>query len=184
MRHYEIVLLVHPDQSEQVPGMLERYRSLIEEKGGHVHRSEDWGRLQLAYTIAKLHKAHYLMLNVECDGATLTELESIFKFNDAILRHLVVRKDKAETEPSVMLKRKESKDERDSARRERAEESAGSRDADDKADDKASEKSDEKSGDEPNEDSDAESDTDSGAAADAEAQAEADDNDEQNKAEG
>src|SRR5699024_12619817 len=131
MRHYEIVLLGHPDQSEQVPNMLERYRGLIEEKGGVVHRSEDWGRLQLAYTIAKLHKAHYLMLNVECDAATLTELESIFKFNDAILRHLVVRKDKAETEPAVMLKRKESKDERDSARRERAEESAGRRDADD-----------------------------------------------------
>ncbi|RFF27752.1 30S ribosomal protein S6 [Wenzhouxiangella sp. 15181] len=123
MRHYEIVLLVHPDQSEQVPGMLERYRSLVEEKGGTVHRSEDWGRLQLAYTIAKLHKAHYLMVNIECDGETLSELESIFKFNDAILRHLIVRKDKAETEPSVMLKRKESKDERESARRERPDDS-------------------------------------------------------------
>lgn len=118
MRHYEIVLLVHPDQSDQVPGMLERYRGLVEEKGGAVHRSEDWGRLQLAYTIAKLHKAHYLMLNIECDAETLAELESIFKFNDAILRHLIVRKDKAETEPSVMFKRKESKDERESSRRE------------------------------------------------------------------
>jgi small subunit ribosomal protein S6 len=117
MRHYEIVLLVHPDQSEQVPGMLERYRGLVEERGGRVHRSEDWGRLQLAYTIAKLHKAHYLLLNVECDQDTLAELEGVFRFNDAILRHLVVRKDKAETEPSVMLKRKESKDERESARR-------------------------------------------------------------------
>jgi len=126
MRHYEIVLLVHPDQSEQVNSMLERYRSLVEEKGGSVHRSEDWGRLQLAYTIAKLHKAHYLMLNIECDAETLAELESVFKFNDAILRHLIVRKDKAETESSVMLKRKESKDERESsARRERSDNSSG-----------------------------------------------------------
>lgn len=117
MRHYEIVLLVHPDQSDQVPGMLERYRSLVETNGGSVHRSEDWGRLQLAYTIAKLHKAHYLMINIECDAATLEELEGIFRFNDAILRHMTVRKDEAETEPSVMLKRKESKDEREKSRR-------------------------------------------------------------------
>ncbi|MFW5816197.1 MAG: 30S ribosomal protein S6 [Wenzhouxiangella sp.] len=117
MRHYEIVLLVHPDQSEQVPGMLERYQSLVETNGGKVHRSEDWGRLQLAYTIAKLHKAHYLMLNIECDAATLEELEGVFRFNDAILRHLIVRKDEAETEPSIMLKRKENKDERDNRRR-------------------------------------------------------------------
>ncbi len=136
MRHYEIVLLVHPDQSEQVNGMLERYRSLVEEKGGSVHRSEDWGRLQLAYTIAKLHKAHYLMLNIECDAETLAELESIFKFNDAILRHLIVRKDKAETEPSVMLKRKESKDERESsARRERSDDSGDDKNDDDDSDD-------------------------------------------------
>jgi small subunit ribosomal protein S6 len=117
MRHYEIVLLVHPDQSEQVPGMLERYRSLVETNGGKVHRSEDWGRLQLAYTIDKLHKAHYLMLNIECDAATLEELEGIFRFNDAILRHLTVRKDEAETEPSIMLQRKENKDEREKSRR-------------------------------------------------------------------
>ncbi len=117
MRHYEIVLLVHPDQSEQVPGMLERYRTLVETNGGQVHRSEDWGRLQLAYTIAKLHKAHYIMLNIECDAATLAELEGIFRFNDAILRHLTVRKDAAETEPSIMLKRKENKDEREQRRR-------------------------------------------------------------------
>lgn len=116
MRHYEIVFLVHPDQSEQVPGMLERYRSLIESKGGKVHRSEDWGRLQLAYTIAKLHKAHYLLLNIECDSATLEELESIFRFNDAILRHMTIRRDEAITEPSIMLKRKEEKDERESRR--------------------------------------------------------------------
>lgn len=143
MRHYEIVLLVHPDQSEQVPGMLERYRSLVEERGGKVHRSEDWGRLQLAYTIAKLHKAHYLMLNIECDAETLAELEGNFKFNDAILRHLVVRKDKAETEPSIMLKRKESKDERDNARRERLAEEESSNESydsdDDDSDDEESE---------------------------------------------
>ena len=117
MRHYEIVLLVHPDQSDQVPGMLERYRTLVENNGGTVHRSEDWGRLQLAYTIAKLHKAHYLMINIECDAATLEELEGIFRFNDAILRHMTVRKDEAETEASVMLKRKENKDEREKSRR-------------------------------------------------------------------
>lgn len=154
MRHYEIVLLVHPDQSEQVPGMLDRYRTLIEEKGGSVHRSEDWGRLQLAYTIAKLHKAHYLMLNIECDGETLTELESTFKFNDAILRHLIVRKDKAETEPSIMLKRKESKDERDSARRERSDDRPDSDEADDEVDDEADDDSDDQSGDESDADSD------------------------------
>ncbi|MGY6555923.1 MAG: 30S ribosomal protein S6 [Wenzhouxiangella sp.] len=136
MRHYEIVLLVHPDQSEQVPGMLERYRTLVETNGGQVHRSEDWGRLQLAYTIAKLHKAHYIMLNIECDAATLEELEGIFRFNDAILRHLTVRKDEAETEPSIMLKRKENKDERDQRRRVRDDDDGD--DADDSDGDDAS----------------------------------------------
>lgn len=119
MRHYEIVLLVHPDQSEQVPSMLERYKSVVEAGGGRVHRSEDWGRLQLAYTIAKLHKAHYIMINIECGSEVLEELETIFRFNDAILRHLTVRKDEAETEPSVMMKRKEKKDEGDARRRSR-----------------------------------------------------------------
>lgn len=130
MRHYEIVLLVHPDQSEQVPGMLERYKSVVEAGGGRVHRSEDWGRLQLAYTIAKLHKAHYIMINIECGSEVLEELETIFRFNDAILRHLTVRKDEAETEPSVMMKRKEKKDEGDARRR--------SRDTYDSSDDDAS----------------------------------------------
>ena len=142
MRHYEIVLLVHPDQSEQVPGMLERYRTLVENNGGKVHRSEDWGRLQLAYTIAKLHKAHYLMLNIECEAATLEELEGIFRFNDAILRHLTVRKDEAETEPSVMLKRKENKDEREQRRRAHDRDDDDSSDADD-SDDDSSDDSDE-----------------------------------------
>jgi len=154
VRHYEIVFLVHPDQSEQVQSMLERYRSLIEEKGGRVHRSEDWGRLQLAYTIAKLHKAHYVMINIECDSATLEELEGIFRFNDAILRHLVVRKDEAETEPSVMMKRKEQKDERDSRRR--------SYDADDSANDADSGDSDDSADtdDEAADEADTETDTD------------------------
>ncbi len=137
MRHYEIVLLVHPDQSDQVPGMLERYRSLVENNGGTVHRSEDWGRLQLAYTIAKLHKAHYLMLNIECDAATLQELEGIFRFNDAILRHLTVRKDEAETEPSIMLKRKENKDEREKSRRASYDDDSDDDDDDDLDDDES-----------------------------------------------
>ena len=110
MRHYEICFLVHPDQSEQVPAMLERYRSLIEEKKGSIHRLEDWGRRQLAYPVAKLHKAHYVMMNIECDNDTLTELESVFRFNDAVLRHLTIRKQEAVTEQSEMLKVKEEKD--------------------------------------------------------------------------
>jgi len=99
--------------------MLERYKSVVEAGGGRVHRAEDWGRLQLAYTIAKLHKAHYIMINIECGADVLEELETIFRFNDAILRHLTVRKDEAETEPSVMMKRKEKKDEGDARRRSR-----------------------------------------------------------------
>ena len=104
MRHYEIVLLIHPDQSEQVPAMLERYKTLVTAGGGKVHRVEDWGRRQLAYMIQKLAKAHYLCLNIECEQKVLTELESGFRFNDAVLRHLTVAKSKAETTPSVMMK--------------------------------------------------------------------------------
>ena len=110
MRHYEICFLVHPDQSEQVPAMLERYRSMIEEKGGNIHRLEDWGRRQLAYPIIKLHKAHYVLMNIECDGQTLSELEGAFRFNDAVLRHLTIRRKAAITEQSEMLKVKEEKD--------------------------------------------------------------------------
>ena len=110
MRHYEICFLVHPDQSEQVPAMLERYRSLVEAADGKIHRVEDWGRRQLAYPIAKLHKAHYVLINIECDGATLAELEGIFRFNDAVLRYLTVRRQEAIVEPSLMLKAKEDKD--------------------------------------------------------------------------
>ena len=104
MRHYEIILLIHPDQSEQVPAMLERYKSMITTAGGAVHRVEDWGRRQLAYMINKLAKAHYLCLNIEADQAIMAELEHAFRFNDAVLRHLTVQKKKAETGPSLMMK--------------------------------------------------------------------------------
>ena len=104
MRHYEIVFLVHPDQSEQVPAMVERYKAQIAARNGHVHRLEDWGRRQLAYTIQKVHKAHYIMMNIECDQVTLDELEHGFRFNDAILRHLTLVRDGAVTEPSAMMK--------------------------------------------------------------------------------
>lgn len=104
MRHYEIILLIHPDQSEQVPAMLERYKGLITAGGGKVHRVEDWGRRQLAYLINKLAKAHYLLLNIEVDQAVLSELELAFKFNDAVLRHLTVQRKKADTGTSAMLK--------------------------------------------------------------------------------
>ncbi len=103
MRHYEIVFIVHPDQSEQVPTMVERYRSLVTGKGGKIHRMEDWGRRQLAYPINKIYKAHYVCMNIEIDRDTLVELETAFKFNDAVLRHLTVKKDGAEVGPSPMM---------------------------------------------------------------------------------
>jgi small subunit ribosomal protein S6 len=109
MRHYEIVFLVHPDQSEQVPAMVERYRNLITANGGQIHRLEDWGRRQLAYTIQKVHKAHYLMMNIECDQATLDELEHGFRFNDAILRHLTIKRDEAITAASPMMKEEKAR---------------------------------------------------------------------------
>lgn len=109
MRHYEIVFIVHPDQSEQVPAMVERYRNLITGRGGKIHRLEDWGRRQLAYPIQKVHKAHYVLMNIECDGETLEELETAFRFNDAVLRHLTVRMEKAVTEPSPMMKDEKSR---------------------------------------------------------------------------
>ena len=104
MRHYEIVFIVHPDQSEQVPAMIERYKSTVTSQGGQVHRVEDWGRRQLAYMIQKLAKAHYVCLNIECGKETLAELVHAFKFNDAVLRHLIVQTKKAETAPSPMMK--------------------------------------------------------------------------------
>ena len=112
MRHYEIVLLIHPDQSEQVPAMLERYKGLVTAAGGKVHRVEDWGRRQLAYMIQKLVKAHYLCLNIECSNETLVELETGFRFNDAVLRHLTVAMEKAETTPSAMMKHVEREEAR------------------------------------------------------------------------
>ena len=112
MRHYEIVLLIHPDQSEQVPAMLERYKGVITAGGGKVHRVEDWGRRQMAYLIQKLAKAHYLCVNIECSKETLVELETGFRFNDAVLRHLTVVQDTAIATPSVMMKSVEREDNR------------------------------------------------------------------------
>jgi len=104
MRHYEIVFMVHPDQSAQVPAMIERYRAGIEAKEGTIHRLEDWGRRQLAYPIDKLHKAHYVMMNVECNGEALEELEAAFRFNDAVLRNMIIRQDEAITSVSKLAK--------------------------------------------------------------------------------
>lgn len=109
MRHYEVVFLVHPDQSEQVPAMVERYKALIEGGEGKIHRLEDWGRRQLAYPIANLVKAHYVLLNIECGVAVLNELVDGFRFNDAVLRHLVMKRDEAETEQSLIMKFKDEK---------------------------------------------------------------------------
>ncbi|MDD1795871.1 30S ribosomal protein S6 [Enterovibrio makurazakiensis] len=109
MRHYEIVFMVHPDQSEQVAGMIERYTGSIKESGGQIHRLEDWGRRQLAYPINKLHKAHYVLMNVEADQAVVDELETAFRFNDAVIRNMVMRTKGAITEPSVMMKAKEER---------------------------------------------------------------------------
>ncbi len=110
MRHYEVVFLVHPDQSEQVPAMIERYRSMIEKDGGAIHRLEDWGRRQLAYPINKVHKAHYVLMNIECGESALEELETAFRFNDAVIRNLIMRMQKAETEPSPLIKPKDEAD--------------------------------------------------------------------------
>ena len=124
MRHYEIVFLVHPDQSEQVPAMLERYQSMIDGGGGTVHRLEDWGRRQLAFPVNKVHKAHYLLLNVECNQESLDEITDAFRFNDAVLRHLVINRQEAVTEPSPMAtaveEEKERERDRDEGRRSRA----------------------------------------------------------------
>ena len=109
MRHYEVVFIVHPDQSEQVPAMIERYRAMVTARSGRIHRLEDWGRRQLAYPIAKMHKAHYVLMNIECDAPTLTELEHAFKFNDAVLRHLIVAMREAAVTPSPMMKEEKSR---------------------------------------------------------------------------
>jgi small subunit ribosomal protein S6 len=109
MRHYEVVFIVHPDQSEQVPAMIERYRALVTSNGGAMHRLEDWGRRQMAYPIQKIHKAHYVLMNIECNQFVLDELEHAFKFNDAVLRHLTMATDSAVVAPSPMMKEEKSK---------------------------------------------------------------------------
>ncbi|MDO6385728.1 MULTISPECIES: 30S ribosomal protein S6 [Uliginosibacterium] len=109
MRHYEIVFIVHPDQSEQVPAMIERYKSVVASRNGQIHRLEDWGRRQLAYPIQKIHKAHYVLMNIEVDQPTLDEIEHAFKFNDAVLRHLTIKMKKAVTTPSPMMKEEKSR---------------------------------------------------------------------------
>ncbi len=109
MRHYEIIFIVHPDQSEQVPAMIERYKTLVTTRNGAIHRLEDWGRRQMAYPIQKVHKAHYVLMNIEADQETMGELEHAFKFNDAVLRHLVIKMDKAVVTPSPMMKEEKSR---------------------------------------------------------------------------
>jgi len=109
MRHYEIVFIVHPDQSEQVPAMIERYKGMVTARSGRIHRLEDWGRRQMAYPIQKMHKAHYVLMNVECDKESLGELEHAFRFNDAVLRHLTVNMDSAVTDPSPMMRQEKSR---------------------------------------------------------------------------
>lgn len=113
MRHYEIVFMVHPDQSEQVPAMIERYRTLIAEDGGQIHRLEDWGRRQLAYPINKIHKAHYVLMNIECSQTVLDEIQRAFRFNDAVIRNLIIQRDSPETEPSPLVKSRDERAERD-----------------------------------------------------------------------
>lgn len=116
MRHYEIVFMVHPDQGDQVAGMIDRYKSMAEAAGGKMHRLEDWGRRPLAYMINKVHKAHYVLMNVECPSSVIDEITELFKFNDAVMRHIVLLKDKAITGPSAMLKKIERDAERERER--------------------------------------------------------------------
>lgn len=146
MRHYEIVFLVHPDQSEQVPAMVERYTATIEADGGKIHRFEDWGRRQLAYPIAKIHKAHYVLMNVECTQAAVDEIENAFRFNDAVIRRMIARMDSAQTEESPLAKAKEEEDrkqaEREARDRARAEASRAEAQAETKEDAPAEEAAD------------------------------------------
>ena len=138
MRHYEIVFLVHPDQSEQVPAMVERYKGMITAGGGNVHRVEDWGRRQLAFPISKVHKAHYVLMNIECDGKVLAELEGSFRFSDAVIRHLTTRLDAAVTEPSPMAKAGDDKGEDNRGDREDRDDRPSRRDDRDDRDDRPS----------------------------------------------
>jgi small subunit ribosomal protein S6 len=145
MRHYEIVFMVHPDQSEQVPGMIERYTTAIQKDGGKVHRLEDWGRRQLAYPINKIHKAHYVLMNVEASNDAMDELTTTFRYNDAVIRNLVIRRDDPVTEESFIMKAEKESRERKSRYEERQAadaakvEAIGTGDADDEADDEADE---------------------------------------------
>lgn len=123
-RHYEVVFLVHPDQSEQVPAMVERYTNLITQRKGKIHRQEDWGRRPLAYPINKIMKAHYVLMNIECDQATVDELSENFRYNDAVIRNMVLRVDRAVTEPSCVLKEKDGRGEMDASRHEGSERQA------------------------------------------------------------
>ena len=116
MRHYELVFMVHPDQSDQVPGMIERYTGIIKDSGGQIHRLEDWGRRQLAYPINNVHKAHYVLMNIESDFSAIEELENIFKYNDAVLRNMVIRRKDAITEPSHLVKAKDEAESRPAPR--------------------------------------------------------------------
>jgi len=140
MRHYEIVFLVHPDQSEQVPAMIERYRGTIEGDGGAIHRLEDWGRRQLAYPIQKLHKAHYVLMNIECSTAVLEELNSAFRFNDAVIRSMVISRKEAVTEPSLLAKRPDERRERGTTDSDEGQDDAD--EGDDEGDDDGSEETD------------------------------------------
>lgn len=136
MRHYEVVFLVHPDQSSQVPTMIDRYKSIIEQDGGQMHRLEDWGRRQLAYSINKVHKAHYVLMNVECNQKALDEIENAFRFNDAVIRNLVVKRKKAITDPSPMMRedRKKASDRGDRRERKDRDDRSEKRDSADKGD--------------------------------------------------
>lgn len=142
MRHYELVLLVHPDQSDQVVGMVERYIKLVQDNNGTIHRLEDWGRRQLAYPINKIHKAHYVLFNIETDGETLAELEELFRYNDAIIRSLVIRRDEAITEESPLAKSAEEKRARKASTR-RSDSNQEDYQAEDESEDEASDNNDE-----------------------------------------
>jgi small subunit ribosomal protein S6 len=146
MRHYEVVFMVHPDQSDQVTSMIERYRSIIETSGGVIHRLEDWGRRQLAYPIQKLHKAHYVLMNIECGAEALEELENAFRFNDAVLRNLVIKCNAAVTEASPLVK---TQDERDESAKPAAKAEKPAEQAADKPAEKAADKPAEKAADAP-----------------------------------
>ncbi len=154
MRHYEIVFLVHPDQSEQVPAMMERYQEMVKAGNGQVHRTEDWGRRRLAYSIQDVHKAHYVLLNIECSLEVLAEIERNFKFNDSVLRHLVIRRNEAETGESPFAKAKAEEERQEEEKRKAAEARAKPEPKDDGADDDANDDDDDDASDDADDDSD------------------------------